>query len=224
MLLPGASGFQHGNKWTVNPSYLPLFLFDRLAEVDPGGPWIQIAVRIPTLLEQSARHGFAMDWVEYLPGDGFYPTAEPRPTADKDTDGPGGSYDAIRVYLWAGMTDSKSATRPRILNAVPAMAAYLAHHDAPPERVSDQGIPLEKEAPIGFSAALLPYLRAYPDGSKISGHQVVRIAAQRNALSGLYGTNPGYYDQNLALFSTGFLDGRFRFGSSGELTVEWKLR
>jgi endoglucanase len=222
-LLPGASGFQHGNKWTLNPSYMPPFLFDRLAEFDSSGPWSQIAVRIPTLLEQSARHGFAMDWVEYLPGDGFYPAAEPRSIGDRNTDGAGGSYDAIRVYLWAGMLDNKNPRRSRILNAVPSMAAYLSHHSAPPERVSENGVPLEKDAPIGFSAALLPYLRAYPGGSKLSGGQLIRIAAQRGT-SGLYGKSPAYYDQNLALFSTGFLDGRFRFGLRGELNVEWKLR
>ena len=223
MLLPGSSGFQHGDKWTLNPSYLPPFLFDQLAAFDPAGPWSQIAVRIPALLEQSARHGFAMDWVEYLPVDGFYPAVGLRPIADKNTDEAGGSYDAIRVYLWAGMTDSKSPSRSRILNAVPSMAAYLSCHLAPPERVSDQGIPLAKDAPIGFSAALLPYLRAFPGGSRLAGCQLIRMAAQRSA-SGLYGKDPVYYDQNLALFSTGFLNGRFRFGPRGELNVEWKLR
>ena len=54
-----------------------------------------------------------MDWVEYVPGDGFYPGAQAlggqaeRP----NTAGPGGSYDAIRVYLWAGMIDSDDAMR-----------------------------------------------------------------------------------------------------------------
>jgi endoglucanase len=121
------------------------------------------------------------------------------------------------------MTDSKSPSRSRILNAVPSMAAYLSSQLAPPERISDQGIPLEKDAPIGFSAALLPYLRAFPGGSRLAGCQLIRMAAQRSA-SGLYGKDPVYYDQNLALFSTGFLDGRFRFGPRGELNVEWKLR
>lgn len=224
MLMPGTTGFQHGDTWTLNPSYLPVFLFNRLANVDPSGPWSQIAVRIPTLLEQSSRHGFAMDWVDYVPGDGFYPTAQPRSGTDKDVEGAGGSYDAIRVYMWAGMIDNKNSDRPRILNAVPSMAAFLSSHPTPPERVNQMGIPMEKEGPVGFSAALLPYLRAYPDLSQASARQLVRVAAQRNPTSGLYGKDLAYYDQVLALFSTGFLDGRFRFGKGGEVNVEWKLR
>lgn len=224
MLMPGPTGFQHGNNWILNPSYLPVFIFERFAAVDPAGPWVQIAVRIPTLIEQSARHGWAMDWVDYVPGDGFYPAAEQNPDGDKAANAPGGSYDAIRVYLWAGLMNAKDPLRARILSAVPSMGAYLANHDAPPEKVSDQGIPLGQDGPVGFSAAVLPYVRAYPGSSRSNAQQVIRIAAQRNSSSGLYGKDLAYYDQNLALFATGFLDGHFRFGPGGELNVEWKLR
>ena len=31
------------------------------------------------MLEQAARHGYAMDWVDYIPGDGFYPATESIP-------------------------------------------------------------------------------------------------------------------------------------------------
>ncbi len=51
MLLPGPTGFQHGRFWTLNPSYMPLFLFERLAAEDPAGPWKQIALGIPGMLE-----------------------------------------------------------------------------------------------------------------------------------------------------------------------------
>jgi endoglucanase len=226
MLMPGPAGFQHENSWTLNPSYLPVFLFKRLAEVDPAGPWAQIALGIPVLLEQSSRHGFAMDWVEYVPGDGFYPA--PKPSAAEqnpsDTAGPEGSYDAIRVYLWAGMLDPDDAMRFRILNAVPAMRAYLADHDAPPEKISDQGLPVAQDGPVGFSAAVLPYLRVFPELSRAAAKQMIRLSAQRDATTGFYGKDIAYYDQNLALFATGFLDARFRFGPGGELKVEWKRR
>ena len=225
MLLPGASGFQHGKAWTLNPSYLPVFLFTRLAEVDPSGPWGQIALGIPTLIAQSSRHGFAMDWVDYYPGDGFYPVAKPTAAGQKVNaqNGPGGSYDAIRVYLWAGMMP-KDPARAAILNAIPEMSVYLANHDAPPEMVDEDGVPKAQDGPIGFSAAVLPYLRAYGDDSREVGQQLVRMNAQRNSSSGLSEKNLAYYDQNLALFATGFLSGRFRFGPQGKLKVEWKRR
>ncbi len=245
MLLPGPTGFQHGDTWTLNPSYLPLFIFERFAAVDPSGPWHEIALNIPRLLEQSSRHGYAMDWVEYVPGDGFYPAAPPStppPTpppspaaaaapanpssataiAPANTDEPVGSYDAIRVYLWAGMIDRHDPMRVAILNAIPAMGAYLAVHDAPPEKVSQQGIPSQNDGPVGFSAAVVPYLHAFPDLSRASVRQMIRMNAQKDAASGLYGKDKAYYDQCLALFATGFLEARFRFGPGGELNVEWK--
>jgi len=129
-LLPGPSGFQHDNTFTLNPSYLSSFLFERLAASDPAGPWHQIAMGIPRLLQQSSRHGFAMDWVEYVPGDGFHPVADQRP-GETAVEGPCGSYDAIRVYLWAGLTNPADAERALILNAVAALGAYLADRDAP---------------------------------------------------------------------------------------------
>jgi endoglucanase len=251
LLMPGPVGFQHDKVWTLNPSYMPLFIFERLAQVDPTGPWQQIAVNIPRFLEQSARHGYAMDWVDYIPGDGFSPSVTqpssapqspakppassaptpvtpPQPPATAPPPAPattavvsGGSYDAIRVYMWAGMLDGGGPARAQMLNTVPAMSVYLANHDAPPQMVSDQGIPLAQDGPVGFSAAVLPYLRAFPDLSAASARQTVRISAQRDPSTGLVGKNTAYYDQNLALFATGYLDDRFRFGASGELNVEW---
>jgi endoglucanase len=222
MLLPGPAGFQHDQNWTLNPSYLPVFQFQRLAAVDPDGPWGQVAANIPRLLEMSARHGYAMDWVNYFPGDGFYPVVMKKPGGKDSNNGPGGGYDAIRVYLWAGLMEPGSRSRTQIVNANGAMFAYLGNHDAPPEKVSDQGIPIAQDGPVGFSAALLPYLRAFPDQSRISSRQMIRMSLMRDEASGLYGKDLSYYDQNLALFATGFLDGRFRFGPAGELKVEWK--
>ena len=224
MLMPAAAGFQHGQNWILNPSYLPLFIFDRFAEVDPAGPWRRIAAGIPPLLEQSARHGYAMDWIEYVPGDGFYPAPEQTPDHDKKTDDPGGSYDAIRVYLWAGMLAPGTPGRKRVLNAIPAMGAYLALHDIPPEKVGADGIPVSENGPVGFSAALLPYLHALRGYSRESAQQMIRMARERDPANHLYGKNLAYYDQNLALFGTGFLDRRFQFGTGGKLHVEWKLR
>jgi endo-1,4-beta-D-glucanase Y len=220
ILMPGPQGFQHDQTYTINPSYMPLFLFQRLAVIDPAGPWQQIALDIPRMLQGSARHGFAIDWVNYIPGDGFYP-APAMATGNKDSNVPGGSYDAIRVYLWAGMLDGSGSIRAQLLSAIPAMSVYLADHEAPPEKVSDQGIPLAQDGPVGFSAAVLPYLRAIPDTSRISAKQTVRMSRMRDPSTGLYGKDLAYYDQNLALFSTGFLDGRFRFGPGGELNVQW---
>jgi endo-1,4-beta-D-glucanase Y len=224
MLLPGPSGFQHGDATTLNPSYLPLFLFQRFAAVDPTGPWYAIASEIPRFLDQSARRGFAMDWVEYDPGDGFHPVADP-PTAGSGASSasasfPVGGYDAIRVYLWAGLISPEVPARVSILNSIAGMGAYMATHDAPPEKVTDQGMPSDSSGPVGFSAALIPYLRALPDAQKPASAQIIHLGSQRNPTTGLYGNNADYYDQCLALFSTGFSTGKFSFSQAGELIVK----
>jgi endo-1,4-beta-D-glucanase Y len=217
MLMPGPVGFQHVGAWTLNPSYLPVFLFQKLAAVDPAGPWQKIAAGIPRLLRESSRKGYAMDWVNYVPDDGFFPA----PQFPGNTVAPAGSYDAIRVYLWAGMLDDQDGTRSEILNALPSMSSYLAFHDAPPEKISDEGIPSERDGMVGFSAAVMPYLRAIPGNGKALIRQTVRVNSMRDQATGLYGKDLTYYDQNLALFAIGFIDRRFRFGPHGELKVGW---
>lgn len=224
MLLPGpGAAFQHGQTWTVNPSYLPLFLFERFAGTDPGGPWKAIAASIPRLLAQSSRGKFAMDWVDYTPGKGFVPASGPNPLkpGEKQPD-PVGSYDAIRVYMWAGMLAPSDPAKGHVLQAVSGMATYLGEHGSPLEKVSEQGTPLAQDGPIGFSAGVLPYLRGIPGTEKAFARQKARLQTQLDPTTGLYGKSPAYYDQNLVLFATGFLDGRYHFGPQGELKVRWK--
>ena len=220
VLLPGANGFRFRRFWVLNPSYMPLFLIDRLAAVDPSGPWANVAAQVPSILERSARNGFAMDWVCYTPGEGFAPCV----ANGRKTPPPLGSYDAIRVYLWAGMLPSSSPARTRILHALGGMNRVLAQDAAPPEKVNDDGVPLNGGGPVGFSAALLPYLQSISNESAVA-QQLVRVKSQLDEKSNLYGagygTGPAYYDQNLVLFASGWMEKRFQFGTSGELLVRW---
>jgi endoglucanase len=216
MLLPGPTGFHPAPEiWLLNPSYLPLPLFTRLAAVDPQGPWLGIAGRIPSLLAKSARRGFAMDWVSYSARDGFQPAALPGGSASA-----GGSYDAIRVYLWTGLTHPETKGRAESLDAVPGMANYLATHGVPPERIDGAGLIVGGNAPVGFSAALLPYLQAM--GAKpAQATLAARIAVQLDPATNLYGRPPTYYDENLALFGLGVRQHMFAFGRGGELQLKW---
>lgn len=215
-LLPGAAGFHLQHLWVLNPSYTPVFLLDRMATVDPAGPWADIAAMVPVLLERSNRGGFAMDWVCYTPGEAFSPCQ----STGKKTPPPTGSYDAIRVYLWAGMLADADPVRSRLLKAIPGMNAWLEHSSAPPEKIAADGTVQPQAGPVGFSAALLPYLEAFGNQSAIA-QQMVRIKSQLDEKSYLFGTSPTYYDQNLALFGIGWINNSFRFGSHGELLVRW---
>jgi endoglucanase len=199
---------------------MPLFLFERLAAADPAGPWRQIALDIPRMIEQSARHGYVMDWVNYIPGDGFYP-APPMQTGNRDSEQSGGSYDAIRVYLWAGMMHPSAAGRQALLQNLSGMEAYLREHPIPPERVAPSGAVIDANAPAGFSAAVIPLLAACQEKQALA-QQRARLEQSRNPLTGLYGPGQRYYDQVLTLFSEGWSGGFFSFDPNGQLSVRWK--
>ncbi len=219
VLLPGEYGFHLQKSWILNPCYTPLFLLERLAKVDPAGPWIGIALKQPELVAQSSPGGFTMDWVSYTPGTGFAPSLE---SAVK-SEGALGSYDAIRVYLWAGMTSAEQPARREMLKSLSGMSGYLAQHGAPPEKVNALGVPLAGDGPVGFSAAVLPFLEALGDSADAT-RQMQRIESQLDEKTGLYGKVPTYYDQNLILFGVGWMQKQFRFSDSGELIVPWQHR
>ena len=219
-VLPAAAGFSFPHFWVLNPSYSPVFILNRLATIDPKGPWANVAMGVPSLIERSAKNGFAMDWVCYGPGQGFTPCLS---NGHKSPE-PVGSYDAIRVYTWAGMLPDGDAYKSRILKALPGMDLYFQSHTAPPEKINSDGVPMKQDGPVGFSAALLPYLSSLGDQAAVA-QQLVRIKSQLDEKSNLYGagygTGPTYYDQNLVLFGSGWIEKRFQFGSSGELLVRW---
>lgn len=216
MLLPGETGFHpRPDVWVLNPSYLPLPLLTRLANIDPRGPWAAIAAKLPSLLAKSARNGFVMDWVSYSAREGFQPASLPGSSAPA-----GGSYDAIRVYLWAGLTHPETTWGAQTLDAVPGMADYLATHGIPPEHINSAGMIVAGNAPVGFSAALLPYLQAMGAKSALAT-QAARVLAQLVPATKLYGRPPTYYDENLTLFGLGGRQHVFAFGRDGELQVRW---
>lgn len=217
-LLSGAVGFHpDANTWILNPSYMPPFLLRRLAKVAPSGPWSAVLESLQPILTRGSGGGFAMDWVQA--GNEIRPSASPAQIAGGDAEAmPIGSYDAIRVYLWLGLSDPEMPGIHDLLTKVPGMGTYLKSHVTPPERVDGTGRVIGLSGPPGFSAALVPYLTA-AGMRREAAAQVDRLAASR--VSGLYGRDAAYYDQNLALFSTGWSERRFRFDRDGRITVNW---
>jgi endoglucanase len=206
VLLPGPNGFRSANSYRLNASYLPPQLFLRLAHELPDGPWGEIATHVPDLVHDSAPHGFVTDWMDVNSG-GVSPSAV-------------GSYDAIRVYLWAGMLDPATPGRGAILKALSGMARYLHSNPTPPAKVKQDGSIEDAKSPLGFSAALLPYLSALGE-KELEGAQNSRLRAGFDPKSGLYGKPPRYYDQNLAMFALGWTERRFWFDSQANLKMSW---
>jgi endoglucanase len=122
--------------------------------------------------------------------------------------------------MWAGMLDQSHPAKARLLKALFGMDAYLLNHPAPPEKVDANGQPQKQEAPVGFSAALVPYLRSIPNEAAAT-RQRARIESQVDEKTGLYGPVPTYYDENLTLFATGWSEKRFQFGINGQVLVTW---
>jgi endoglucanase len=208
MLLPGSKGFQHGTSYRLNASYVPLQLLAELGHEFPDGPWRHMEASVSAVVEGSAPHGFVTDWVDLRDGKNFVPSAI-------------GSYDAIRVYLWAGMLDSGTRYRSEVLKSLSGMEQYIGAHAVPPEKVKPDGTIESPKGPVGFSAALIPLLCALGEKGP-ENEQNSRLNAELDAKSGLYGKPPRYYDQNLALFALGWKEHRFWFDSQANLRLAWK--
>jgi endoglucanase len=239
MLLPGPHGFQTDGTTRLNPSYLPLPVLRALAAVAPSGPWANLAANAYTLVKTTAPRGFSPDWAAWRDG---------RFIVDPKS-GDVGSYDAIRVYLWAGLADPSDPLAKPWLDALGGMREQIAKTGVPPERVMTTSGVAQGKAPLGFWGALLPYLRAFNDARAVNLAQThlaalnattpsaaIPGAAAANATapgatapdvtapdaSTAGGNPPVYYDAVLMLFGTGAADGRYRFDATGRLLPRWE--
>jgi len=214
MLLPGPQGFAQGKadgprEWRVNPSYLPLPMLRRLATFDPSGPWGALAGQVPKLVDAVAPHGIAPDWAAFQVRPG-----QPGAFVTDAGKGDVGSYDAIRVYLWAGVTPKTDAGGRALMKTLAPVARLMQARPTPPERLhADTGVG-EGDGPPGFSAALVPFLQAA--GSPAAAAQRTRAAALADP------AKPAtYYDTALGLFGLGHAEGRYQFAPSGQLELPW---
>jgi len=212
-LMPSNTGFETARAKTLNPSYLPPQILAAFAQTSPNGGWTAMLKELPAFLKAASPRGFAMDWAACEASGLTTPTQGPGQVA-------GGSYDAIRVYLWAGMMADNAPQREEILGSIAGLAAYLRRHDMPPERVGAEAQILSAAGNVGFSAATLPYLTAFGENASLAA-QRSRLQQQFDRTSGLYGKDHRYYTQNLALFAIGWAEGRFQFGRNGDLSVAW---
>ena len=218
-LLAGARGFHpDAGTWILNPSYLPLPVLTRMANVEPEGPWNSVIASMRPLLMRGSARGYAMDWVSA--GSGIRPIPSPGNSSLPAM----GSYDAIRVYLWLGLADPATPGRGELLGYLDGMASYMKSHAVPPEKIDGSGNVIGATGPVGFSAALIPFLDAEKMRPEAQA-QAARMVSMKDSGTGLYGSGPNdlrYYDQNLAMFSVGWSEERYRFGADGRLKVRWK--
>lgn len=236
MLLPAPAGFQLGpQRWRLNPSYVPIHQMRALARHDPAGPWVAIATNTVAMLRAAAPHGYVPDWVNFSPASGWHADAASPPE---------GSYDAIRVYLWAGLLHPADAFRRTLLQHLRGPRDWLRMHPGAvlPQRFRTDlrtgpgtatGVVTEAgnaTASPGFSGALLPYLQALAERALFE-RQRDRVRGVARESVPIDGSNmpavvtaadrPNYYDQALILFGLGAAQGRYRFDRDGALQPAW---
>lgn len=207
-LLPAPVGFHPAKDlWRLNPSYVPMQVVRRLAGLFPDSGWGQlITSSLKQITLTAPPLGFAPEWAIYRAGRGF--------EIDPETKGEG-SYNAIRVYLWAGMLAPGSDDFRALAHSFGGMLKYVAQHGAPPERVNTRDGTANRDGGSGFSAALVPLLHAVGDTAQAQAQ-----AARARSLDAQ--SAPGYYGSVLSLFGLGWQDGRYRFAADGTLQVPWE--
>jgi endoglucanase len=206
VLLPGPKGFRpSADSSRLNPSYLPLQLFRRMAALYPKSDWRGMTSPAFEVTVRSAPLGFAPDWV-LVKGNAF--------AADPNSQGKG-SYNAIRVYLWAGLLPADEPLRGRLLAALAPMAQALAERGVPPESVDSRSGATHGVGNAGFSAALIPFLEA-SGKAEAARQQTLRVTARAPLQR-----RDNYYEQALTVFAQGWQEGRYRFRRDGALDAKW---
>lgn len=210
IVLPGKNGFVETNGTTrLNPSYLPPFVMARFASAWPDDTrWANVYLSSQRLLLDTGRSGFYPDWVLYNNGEMSLPDDEQR-----------GDYDAIRTYMWIGMSsNSDPVTAPMLQQLSPTVALLLKRQNMPEWVEPQSGNVSPQAGPKGFQAAMAPFLQA-------AGAVELAKKFHANTLTKNGKTDRleyDYYNSVLGLFAQGFMDKHYSFNSLGELLPKGK--
>jgi endoglucanase len=230
-LLPGPQGFAATpGAWRLNPCYLPPFLARWLVTRSADPRWADVLAANLRLLREAAPRGYAPDWAWYRSAaaqPGSAPAADasrasvataPPPagfdTAPAQAADRRGSYDAVRVYLWLGLTAADDPDRPALLAQFAPMAERIERDGVVPRVIDVVDGSVQGAGPPGFCAALLPFLEAQQRPRALR-EQLARLRAQPVP-------REAYFEQALQLFALGWRAGRFRFLRDGSLVPAWQ--
>lgn len=205
MLMPGKKGFKHENIWRFNPSYMPLQLIMRASDVVSDISWSGLYENTLPFLLSSSPAGVAPDWISWnTEGKGSWVTDS------YNSKGYIGSYDAIRVYLWAGMLHPDTQGASNLRKHFKQIQKYIGKDGGFPEVIDVVSGNAKGQGGPGFTAALLPLFYESITGDRL-----------RAALSAskAYG---GYYESVLKLFALGWDQKQYQFDARGKLITAWE--
>jgi endoglucanase len=207
-------------KWSLNPSYYPLPLLRRIAFERSNLQWDEIISNVPKVIKEGSPQKFPADWIYYKLNTGDIPEFYFDPTRGQKS-----SFDAIRVYLWAGVTHPDDPYRRDILLSISGIVRAIAIKGYVPEKIDalTGEIINNSYSPFGFSAAVAPYF--YAIGKKETAQAQINRAnsmIKKSQLPENINTNKlRYYDYSLSLFGLGFTEGYYRFNLNGFLETAW---
>jgi endoglucanase len=205
-LLPGPNGFRPGGTAArLNPSYVPIQLLRRMADLYPQQPWTKLVSSAMDMTVRSAPRGFVPDWV-------LYKSARFEPDTDS---GALGNWNAIRSYLWAGTLADGEPLKAVLLRSFAPMTQHLVATGTPPLDIDTRTGRIEGVGPAGFSAALLPLLAGARQDAAL------RLQRDRIEARSPFEGKDNYYDQALTLFGLGWANGRYRYDRAGMLVLRW---
>ncbi|MGN1208857.1 MAG: cellulose synthase complex periplasmic endoglucanase BcsZ [Duodenibacillus sp.] len=201
VILPAGRGFEKRSGLTVNPSYWPVFVLRRFALEDPD--WAPVAAASRRALLRTSPKGLAPEWAQI--------DSEGRLVPARAKDARTGSYNAVRVYLWAGMMDDADPAKRELTEHFAPMARLTLALGSVPERVDVVDGSAEGTGSAGFGACLLAMLR----GTRKA--DLLRARIEREGI-----LPESYYRNTLILFGDGFDKGLWRFDRHGRLDVRDK--
>ncbi|MBB1447328.1 cellulose synthase complex periplasmic endoglucanase BcsZ, partial [Pseudoalteromonas sp. SG41-6] len=207
-LLPAPAGFEFENaRVKLNPSYSPLFIYQQFKKLYPHSPWHQLHEGSAKLILDTATEGVSPDWVMYDANNGFY---YDRKTSDI------GSYNAIRVYLWASMMANDAPYKKELLAQFNPFIKTINERGYVPLNTFAKSGKSEKTGPLGFNSALLPLLAD-------QGNESLIMAIKQKLMVDKSFTQTRYYDSVLNLFGTSTLNKRFSITADGTLQPMWSI-
>lgn len=197
VLLPANVGFEKNGDVVLNPSYYPISVLKRLETVDPL--WREVRWGSMRALVRSAESGLSPDWVAF---------GERWGSRNRDESSEG-SWNAIRVYLWAGMMPQDDPDAVRLREILSPMVDVAKRRFYTPVSTDTAAFTVSKSGPFAFGACVLPWVKDDKVGAYI-----------RTGLSKMVFTGEDYYRSVLVLFGLGFDQGRFAFDHQGRLMIQ----
>lgn len=207
-LLPAPSGFTPTtSSWKLNPSYTPIQVMRWFANNGQDERWEKLLHSSAQIIIGASPKGYSPDWILYDSAKGYVIDSQGQEKGN-------GGYNAIRVYLWAGMLPEKEPYKKALLTALKPMASLVENKAFPPEFINVSTGEINKPGSTGFSAAMLPFLKTI-GYKKAWEEQNLRISA-------LLIKPDAYYDQVLAMYALGWQEQRYQFHANGNLMPQWK--